>query len=162
MRSRPVSGNGRLGAGRNKRGTGPLLLHRNDNFIPRKNADQLIDSRIPLEQFFPLAFGKASGDDHLAQPSLLFQPQHLLDRIVRFRPGVGDESARVDDHQIGAAGIGNQPIAAALQQPGHPLAIDEVFWAAETDQGVRAGRDFLGHGECEMKEGKTLLAVPFH
>ncbi len=57
------------------------------NLIPRKNANELIDFRIPLEQFFPLAFGQASGDDHLAQPPLLFQPQHLLDNIARLARG---------------------------------------------------------------------------
>ena len=36
------------------------------------------------------------------------------------------------------SGSENHPIAVALQQPGHPLAIDEVLGTAEADQGVGA------------------------
>ena len=43
------------------------------------------------------------------------------------------------DHQLGAVRLGNHPVAVQLQQPGHPLAIDEVLGTAEADQGVGAG-----------------------
>ena len=89
----------------------------------------------------------------LPHPSSLLQPQHLLDRVVRFRPGVADESARVDDHQIGAVGLGNHPIAVQLQQPGHPLAVDEVLRTAEADQGVGAAGVFLGGGTVDGSIG---------
>ena len=42
------------------------------------------------------------------------------------------------------SGCGNHPVAVQLQQPGHPLAIDEILGAAEADQGEGAGGGFLG------------------
>ena len=59
-------------------------------------------------------------------------------RRERLRPGPLDEAARVDDDKIGPVRLADQLIAVELQQAEHPLAIDEVFRAAEADEGVGA------------------------
>ena len=142
IRSRPVVGQ-RPAGGRAEHG--PLLeqpaeqpVGRRGDLVAGENADQLIDVRDTAEQALLVAFRQAAGDDHAAAAARALQPQHLLDRLVRFLAGVADESAGVDDHQIGPVRLADQPVAVQLQQPGHPLAVDEVLRAAEADQGVGA------------------------
>ena len=74
-----------------------------------------------------LALGQAAGDDDAPGPPPHFEPQHLADDGERFVAGVGDETAGVDDDEIGPVGLGHQPIALQAQQARHPLAIDEVL-----------------------------------
>ena len=114
-----------------------------DNFIPGENANYSIQPGKPLEQPLPVALGETAGHDHPPQPPRLLQPQHLFDRLVRFRPGVVDESAGVDQRQVGAVGFGDQAVALSMQQAGHPLAIDQVFRATEANQGKSAWGVFL-------------------
>ena len=137
-----------------RRGTkdGPLLVEIADepvgdasDFFAAKNADQVVDAGPLDQQVFLLPFSQATGDDHSPRAALLFESQHLVDRGERFGPRPLDESARVDDDEIGPVGLAHQFVAIELQEAQHSLTIDQIFWATEADEGVGAFRFGSGH-----------------
>ena len=175
IRSRAVSGQ-RVSRGRVEHH--PLLVQPAQqpignlgDFLAAEDADQVIDSRSIHEQRLFLPLGQAARHDHAPQFAAAFQLQHLVDGGERFLPGRLDEAAGVDDHEVGAARIVDQLVAVELQQPQHPLAVDEVLRAAEADKGVAAfgraarelGGEGGGHGAVETIEirrsGEATLIV---
>ena len=133
----------------NRRGSehGPLLVEVPDQAVgdagdlfAAEDADEVVDAGTVFEQLLFLSLGQAAGDDHAARAALLLEGQHFVDRRKRLGPGPFDEAARVDDDEIGPVRVAHQVVAVDLQQAQHPLAIDGVFRAAETDEGVRALR----------------------
>src|SRR5207248_4594101 len=113
------------------------------------------------EQLLLLPLAQAAGDDHAPRAALLFQLQHLVDGRKRLGPRSLDEAAGVYNDEIGPIRLADELIAVQLQQTEHPLAIDEVFWAAEADEGVGAfglvgcARRLLGfHGGGEHARAK--------
>jgi len=100
--------------------------------------DQVIDVGARIEQGLFLPFREAAGYDHTAQFALSFQIEHFVDRGKRFGPGRFDESACVDDGEVGTLWIVHQLIAIKLQQAEHALAVDEVLRAAKADKRIAA------------------------
>ncbi len=96
-----------------------------------------ISGRDSSKRFF-LSFGEAAGDDDAAQFAAAFQFEHFVDRGERLCPGGLDETARVDDGEVGAARVVHQFVTIELQQAEHPLAVDEVLRTAEADKRVAA------------------------
>src|SRR5262249_18866267 len=76
--------------------------------------------------------------DHGANASLFLQLEHLAYDAERLLPRRLDEAARVDDHNVGAVGIGHEGVAVLRELAQHALRIDQVLRAAQTDERVRA------------------------
>ena len=121
-------------------GTAPLgdSLGGPGNVVPRKESYHLVDFRTLFEQFPAVALGQAAGHDDASQPAATLHLGHLSDHFERFGPGRVEEAARVDDHQIGSLGLDRPAVAGPLQPPEHLLAVDEVFWATQANEGTCA------------------------
>lgn len=104
------------------------------DFIPAEHADDLIDLRDLFQQHLAVAFCQTPGHHHGTDATFFLEVQHLADDTQRFLPGRFDEPARVHDHHIRPVGIGLQRIAILGQFPQHPLGIDQVLGAAQTDK----------------------------
>ncbi len=66
----------------------------------------MIDLGNFLEKVVALAFGQTAGHDDGADAALAFEIEHLADDAERLLAGRLDEAAGVDDHDIGAVGVG--------------------------------------------------------
>ena len=152
MRSRAVSSWARTGAGRKRLrcSSRPVLLDGaiDDlrDLLAAEDADDVIDVGHFLEQVVLLALGQAAGHDDGADAALLLEVEHLADDAERFLAGRLDEAAGVDDHDVGAVGVGRQGVAVLGQLAEHALGIDEVFRTAEADEGKRS---LLLHGSAD-------------
>jgi hypothetical protein len=117
------------------------------NLIATEHPDELIDARQGLKQLILVAFGQAAGDDDAAQLPSLLQGEHLANHGVRLAPGIADETARIDDDEIGPLRFSYKLIPLLAKQTGHSFAIDEVLWAAEADEGIGSSGAIFGHVE---------------
>ena len=106
------------------------------DFFTTKNTNQRIDVRSLFEHLFFLPFSETTRDNHALGFSFALQFKHLIDRSKRFSTCVFNEAASVDDHKIAADRIGNQLVAIELQQAHHAFAVDCIFRAAKTDEGI--------------------------
>jgi hypothetical protein len=98
----------------------------------------VIDSWPLLEQLLFLALGQTSGDNDATGASDFLLFQHFTKGGARLGPRTLDKAASVDDDEIGPLRLADKFIAIELEQAQHPLAVNEIFRAAETDKGVRA------------------------
>ncbi len=105
------------------------------NFLSPENTDDLIDAGNFLQKgiFFPLR--QTAGHHHGANPPLFLEFQHLADDAQRFLAGGFDEAAGIDHNDISAIGIGHQHKAFRRQLAQHAFRVDQVFGAAEGDEG---------------------------
>ena len=108
------------------------------DLVPREDADHGIHSGQFGEQRLFLPLGQAAGHDHTPRAARPLQVEHLVDRGIRLLAGGVDEGAGVHDHDVGALRLADELPAVLAEQAEHPLAIDEVFRAAEADHGKRA------------------------
>ncbi len=106
------------------------------HLLSAKHADQVVDVRAAVEQGLLFALGEATGNDHAAGAAAPLEREHFFDRPERFIARPLDESAGVDDHEVGSLGLRRQAIAVELQQAEHALAIDQIFRAAEADKRI--------------------------
>lgn len=110
------------------------------NFIAAEDANDVIDFGDFFEQTAVLfeSFGEASGDDNAAGFSLAFEVEHFVDDGAGFCAGAFDEAAGVNDDEVCAVGFGDECVAVLCERAEHFFAVDEVFGAAEADEGVGA------------------------
>ena len=138
MRSRARSSWACTGAGRNKRAllaqAAEQAIGNLGDLFAAEDADHLVDLGKLFQQHVFLPFRQAAGDDHAAHAAVAFALEHLLDDRTRFLPGRVDEPAGVDDHQVGVLPLGHQSEPVLRQEPEHPLGIDQVLGAAQTDE----------------------------
>jgi len=74
----------------------------------------------------------------------------LQDRPDALLLGRIDESAGVDQHDVGLVGLGGEFVAVALGIAEHDLGIDEVLGATEADQADFTGFDGMGRSAHGM------------
>ena len=106
--------------------------------LATEDSDQVVDIGARLQQGIFLTFSEAARHDHAAQFALAFQVEHLVDRSKRFRSRSFNETARVDDSEVGAARLVHELVTIKLQQAEHALAVDEVLRAAKADKRIAA------------------------
>ena len=140
----------------------PLLLqtaqqpvgHLRD-LLAAEHADQVIDLRPRFEQRLALPLGQTARDDHALELAAPFEVEHLIDGGKRLLPRGLDKPARVHDRKISPPRIIDQLIAIELQQPQHPLAVDEILRAAQADECIaalrRAARKLIGESVYHVK-----------
>jgi hypothetical protein len=116
------------------------------NRFAAEHADEIVDLRAVGQQVFLLPLGKATRNDHALRFASLLQGQHFIDGAERLGAGPLDESAGVHDDEVGPFRLVHQLVAVDLQQPQHPLAVDQVFRAAQADERIRSLRS-VGFGE---------------
>ena len=126
---------GALAGGRLGPGLGQGAVDDLGDLLAAEDADDVIDAGHLGQEVVLFAFGEAAGDDDGADTALLFEAEHLADDAERFLPGRFDEAAGVDDHHVGAIGVGRQRVPLLNQFSQHALGIDEVFRAAKADEG---------------------------
>ncbi len=124
------------------------------DLLAAEDADDLVDLGHLVQEHLALAFGQAAGDDHPLDLPEPLAVEHLADHPERLLPRGVDESAGVDDDQVGPLRVRHQGVPVLRQQPEHPLGVDEVLGAAEADEGEGAfevGRvhRFMIHAETE-------------
>ena len=113
-------------------------------------ADDPVQLRQLFQQLPLIALGKASGgNQHLARPGL-FEVAVFDDGVDGFLLGLFDESAGVDDDDLGMFGIRGELKAAFGQRAQHDLAVYLVFAATKIDEPDRSfqglgGKDGRGH-----------------
>ena len=93
-------------------------------------ADYGVDFRNVLADFVAIALYEAAGDDELFGRAGGFVARHFEDGVDGLLLGGVDETAGVDDEDLGLFRASGQARAGAVQQPHHHLGIDEVFGAA--------------------------------
>ena len=108
------------------------------DFVATKHSHDRIDLGQFFEQRLASSLGKTARHDHAAHVAAAFQFEHLFDRGTRLVASFFDETAGVDDDKVGTNRLMHEAIPIELQQPQHPLAVDEVLGAAETDERVRS------------------------
>lgn len=145
LRGDPEPGPVVLGLNRGRSEDGPLFVkvaHDSvgdlGDLFPAEHADDLINLRDLLQEHLALAFGQATRDDHPFEPTLSLAVEHLADHAERLLAGRVDETAGVDDHQVGRVRVGNQSISVLGQQAEHPLGVDQVLGTTQADERVRA------------------------
>ncbi len=96
-------------------------------------SDDAVDLRDQRAQLLAVALGKATGDDQTLTGSL--GGGLLENRIGRFGLGRIDERARVHDHGVGLARLGDEFPAFTPELRDHDLGVDQVLRAAQADKG---------------------------
>ena len=97
-------------------------------------ADQGVDFGHFCADVAAIAFHQAAGDDQLLGAADLLVLGHLQDGVDRFLFGGIDETAGVDDQDIGLIGMRGEFVAPGDELPHHDFTIDEVFGTAQTDE----------------------------
>ena len=116
--------------------------------------------RQALEQFLLEVLCEAAGNDQLL--ALLGQFHQGANGLF---PGVLNEAAGVDDHDVGVGFIGADPIAGLRQQSEHVLSVDAVLLAAEMRERHRFSSIWsgaIGHGgaqEGRPRAGQSLTLL---
>ena len=108
------------------------------DFFAAENADDVIDLRNLLEKILLLAFGEAASHDYRPHAPLLLEGQHLANDPKRFLPGRLDETAGVDNNDVGAVRVGSKCVPVLRKPAEHALRIDQILGAAQADEGVSA------------------------
>ena len=103
------------------------------DFVASEDAYQLINPGALFQKELFLAFDHAAGDDDSAELAVLFELLHLADDGEGFLPGGREESAGVDDNEVGPLWLGKKRVALQIQKPEHPFAVHKVLWTAERD-----------------------------
>src|SRR5262245_28059093 len=98
----------------------------------------MVDLGPVAQELLFLPLGQAAGDNDAARAAAALQLQHLVDGGKRLGPRPLDEAAGVDDDEVGSVRLADQLVAVEFEEAEHSLAIDKVFRAAKTDEGIRA------------------------
>ena len=105
------------------------LFNEIDDVHPSPRSNEAINRRDCLDEFVGASLGIASGgDDPLARLLSLCQ---LSQYLTRFFPCGLNESAGVDNQQIGCMGTGSWGIASASEECCDALAVDQVLRASK-------------------------------
>ena len=109
-------------------------LDRGDNLGHLAGAEHRVDLRNLFFQLVAVALGQATGNDQTAARSVLLLLHHFENGVDRLLLRRVDERARVDDEDIGFAGISRELVSGLLRQPEHHLRIHEILRAAQGDE----------------------------
>ena len=122
-------------------------------------AEEVVDLAHLLGQLARVALRQAPGDDQpLAHPVLLHLG-HLEDGGDGLLLRLADEAAGVDHDHLGQGRIALHPVAAALGDAEHHLAVDPVLRAAEADE---MDRRLHSHPATGATSRLSALGVPLH
>ena len=97
-------------------------------------AEDCVDLADFVEQFFAEALWQAAGDDDLLHLSFLFLFDGAAYSFECFCFGGSDEAASVNNDDVGVVGIFSNDEAGLCDLRQHPLAIDDIFGTAESDE----------------------------
>ncbi len=104
--------------------SGELAADRIGDLLELVEPDKCVDFGDLPPQLVGIGLSHAPGDHQPLHLSSLFGSRHLEDRIDRLAFGVGDESAGIDEHDIGAVGVGGEFDTGPFEVPQHHLAVD--------------------------------------
>ena len=105
-----------------------------DDAVEFVGADEGVDFRHFVADIAAVALHQAAGDDQLFGAADFLVLGHLQDGVDRFFLGGVDETAGVDDQDVGLVGMVRQLVASGDELTHHDFTIDEVFGTAQTDE----------------------------
>jgi hypothetical protein len=82
-----------------------------------------------------MALRVAAGYDHPARGVGRFEGESVAYRFVGLVLGRPQETAGVEENDVGLARVFDEPVSGLAEIAGHHLAVDEVLSAAERDEG---------------------------
>ena len=85
------------------------------DLLAAEDADDVIDLGTFFQQRFFFALRQAAGDDDAARAAAAFEIEHFVNGRIRFFAGPLDETAGVDDDEIGPLRLVDQAVAIQLQ-----------------------------------------------
>lgn len=109
-----------------------------DDFFSGVNPKNVIDLGHLEEEVFFFALGEAASDNDAFYFALFFQSEHFANNAEGFLSRRFNETAGVDDDEVGAVGVGRQRVAILDEFAQHALGVYRVFRATQTDESKRA------------------------
>ncbi len=118
-------------------------------------ADYCVNFGDVLLDLVAVALDEAAGDDDALGLSavLLLVLDHLEDGVDGLLLGGVDETAGVDDDDLGVFGAGGELGPVVVEQAHHDLGVDEVFGAAEGDE------SYFGAGGRQERQEQPRLRL---
>jgi len=118
-----------------------LAAYRLDDLAHLVGADEGVDLGHFVGELLRITLGKATRDDEALAAAGLLELAHVEDGVDGLLLGLADESAGVDDDDLGLAGLSHDLQTGLVDHSEHDLGVDPVFGTAE-----RYEMDACGHG----------------
>ncbi len=106
-----------------------------DDVLSVEDAHEAVDFRDVLQQLGLVALHEAAGDDHPLATAGLLEAYGMADLGQALLAAGFEEAAGVDDDGVGLGLVGGDGQPVAGEQAEHAFGVDQIFSAAEADEG---------------------------